>query len=256
MAVHVEWIAHAALHNNPGLVFHGLDSLRVTRGVKADEGAGTVLKAYGGKATREGDFFTVVVELRGLLAGGREVPYSRAAVVLTAKLPAPPAAEPDPSIAPYPHTVDEVYRHFLFHGPDLQAIESVSGLTDLAVVATAYPAASPSEWFTNPLRSSWVAEPMVLDAAFQLMILWSLAQHGSPSLPCFVGRYRQYRRSFPAGPVKVVIRVTRDNGTFARADMDFLDAAGVVVARLQDFECMIEANLAQSFRRNTLAPRK
>jgi len=28
-----------------------------------------------------------------------------------------------------------------------------------------------------------------------------------------------------------------------------------VVARLQDFECMIDANLAQSFRRNTLAPR-
>ena len=46
-----------------------------------------------------------------------------------------------------------------------------------------------------------------------------------------------------------------DNGTFARADMDFLDAAGAVVAQLQDFECMIDANLAQSFRRNTLAAR-
>ena len=255
MAVHIEWIAHAALHNNPGLVFHGLNALRVTRGVKTDEGVPTVLKAYSSKAVRDGDLFQVVVELRGLPRNGREVPYSRAEVVLTAKLPAAPVAEPDPSVVPYPHTMEEVYRHFLFHGPDLQAIESVVGLTDLAVVATAYPAASPNEWFTNPLRSSWVAEPMVLDAAFQLMILWSLAQHGSASLPCFMGRYRQYRRSFPAAPVKVVIRVTRDNGTFARADMDFLDAAGAVVAQLQDFECMIDANLAQSFRRNTLAPR-
>ena len=153
MAVHVEWIAHAALHNNPGLVFHGLNELHVTRGIKVDEGTATVVKAYAGKATRRGEEFLVVVELRGLPRGGRELPYSRAEVLLTTKLPAAPAADPLPSVAPYPHPMEEVYRHFLFHGPELHAIESIDGLTDLAVVASAFPAPPPGDWFERPTRS-------------------------------------------------------------------------------------------------------
>ena len=39
MALHLEWLAHAALHGNPGLVFHGFNDLRVTHGVQVDPGA-------------------------------------------------------------------------------------------------------------------------------------------------------------------------------------------------------------------------
>jgi hypothetical protein len=71
-------------------------------------------------------------------------------------------------------------------------------------------------------------------------------------LPNYAGRYRQFRRTFPAGPVSVVIRVTRDNGTFARADIDFLDADSQVIAQMQDYECMMEKSLHHAFRRNQL----
>ena len=86
-----------------------------------------------------------------------------------------------------------------------------------------------------------------------MMILWSFAQHGAGSLPCFAGRYRQYRRAFPAGPSRVAVRITRDNGTFARADVDYLDADGTVIAQLQDYECVMDPGLNQAFRRNQLA---
>jgi hypothetical protein len=122
-------------------------------------------------------------------------------------------------------------------------------------LGTAYPAPAPAEWFADPLRASWVAEPLVLDASFQMMILWSFAQHGAGSLPCFAGRYRQYRRSFPAGTARVSVRITRDNGTFARADIDYLDADGIVIAQLQDYECVMDPGLNQAFRRNQLAMR-
>jgi hypothetical protein len=49
-----------------------------------------------------------------------------------------------------------------------------------------------------------------------------------------------------------VVRVTRDNGAFARADIDYLDAEGGVVAQMQDYECMIEKTLNQAFGRNQL----
>jgi hypothetical protein len=255
MALHMEWLAHAALHGNPGLVFHGFNDLRITHGIMVEESGPTHVKALAGKAVRQDKFFHVPVELRGKRRDGRDAVHSRAEVLLTAALPRPPEADPAPTVQPYPHPIDEVYRYFLFHGPDLHGIEKVDGLAETAFLGTAYPAPMPAEWFHSPLRSAWVADPLVLDASFQMMILWSFAQHGAGSLPCFVGRYRQYRRAFPAGPTRVVIRVTRDNGSFARADIDYLDADGQVIAQAQDYECVIDRQLDQAFRRNQLAPK-
>ena len=48
--------------------------------------------------------------------------------------------------------------------------------------------------------------------------------------------------------------MTRDNGSFARADIDYLDADGGVVAQMQDYECVIDPGLNQAFRRNQLGP--
>jgi hypothetical protein len=255
MALHVEWLAHAALHGNPGLMFHGLNDLRVTHGVMVEDGSAAHLRALAGKAVRRDAFFHVPVELRGKRRDGRDAVHSRAEVVLATALPPAPAAEPTPPVQPYPHPIDEVYRYFLFHGRDLQGIERVDGLSETAFLGTATPAPPPAEWLRSPLRSAWVADPLVLDASFQMMILWSFAQHGAGSLPCFAGRYRQYRRAFPAGPVRVAIRVTKDNGQFARADVDYLDADGQVIARVQDYECVIDRQLDQAFRKNQLAPR-
>ena len=255
MALHLEWLAHAALHNNPGLVFHGVNDLRITHGVMVEDGVSANLKAYVGKAVKNDKFFTVPVELRGKRRDGRDAIHSRAELVLAAALPKAPSPETTPLINPYPHSVEEVYKHFLFHGPDLHGIEKIDGHSDMTFVASAYPAPAPSDWFTNPLRGAWVADPLVIDASFQMMILWSFAQHGAGSLPCFAGRYRQYRRAFPTGPVKIIIRVTRDNGSFARADIDYLDSEGLVIAQVQDYECVIDRQLDQAFRRNQLTPK-
>ncbi|HET6574678.1 MAG TPA: SDR family NAD(P)-dependent oxidoreductase [Fimbriiglobus sp.] len=255
MALHVELLAHAALHGNPGLVFHGFNDLRITNGVMVEDGSAVHLRAMAGKAVKRDQAFHVPVELRGKRRDGRDAIHSRAEVVLAATHPRPPAADPPPPVQPYPHPIDEVYRYFLFHGRALHGIERVDGLSETAFIGTATPAPPPADWLKSPLRSAWVADPLVLDASFQMMILWSFAQHGAGSLPCFAGRYRQYRRAYPAGPVRVVVRVTKDNGQFARADVDYLDAAGQVIARVQDYECVIDRQLDQAFRKNQLAPR-
>ena len=121
------------------------------------------------------------------------------------------------------------------------------------MIGTAYPAPAPAEWFAGPLRAAWVADPLVLDASFQMMILWTQAEHNAGSLPSFIGRYRQFRKHYPADPVTVVARVTRDDARFARADIDFLAANGQIVAQMQDYECVMEPSLNASFRKNQLA---
>ena len=253
MAIHLEWLVHAAMHGNPGLQFMGLDNLRITSGVQIDADGAATLRALAGRASKTEKHYVVPVEIRGRRKDGKDVIHSRADVLLTESLPRAPLPEPTPALQPYPHPVDEVYKYFLFHGPDLQGIDRIEGLTELAIVGTAFAAPSPVVWFAQPLRSNWVADPLVLDSCFQMLILWSFAQHGAGSLPCFAGRYRQYRRQFPTGPIKVVARITRDNGTFARADIEFLDPDGQVIAQIQDYECVIDAQLNMSFRRNQLA---
>jgi len=252
LALHLEWLAHAALHGHPGLVFHGFNDLRVTNGVHVDPGANVILRAFAGKAIKQDKLFVVPVELRGKRKDGREVIYSRGEIVLVASLPSAPPADRPPPVTPLRYPIAEVYDEHLFHGPELRGIEHIRGSSPTAFIGTARAAPTPADWLQAPLRSAWVADPLVLDSSFQMMILWTLSQRETGSLPCFAGRYRQYRKSFPSEGSTVVIRVRRDNGKFARADIDYLDADGRVIAQMQDYECVMDKNLTGAFRRNQL----
>jgi acyl transferase domain-containing protein len=252
VALHLEWLAHAAMHGNPGLQFHGFNDLRVTNGVKVEAGAQVPIRALAGKATKQDKLFIVPVELRGRRKDGRELLFSRAEIVLAPALPKAPVADAPPAVTPVSYTVPKAYQEFLFHGADLQGIAEIAGRSPKAFVATAFPAPPPADWFEFPLRSGWVADPLVLDAAFQMMILWTQGEHGTGSLPSFIGRYRQFRKGFPADPVTVVSRITRDDSKFARADIDFLAPDGSVVAQMQNYECVMEPSLNASFRKNQL----
>jgi hypothetical protein len=150
------------------------------------------------------------------------------------------------------YDVRRAYSEFLFHGIDLQGIADIVGRADRAFVGRAYPAPPPADWFEFPLRSGWLADPLVLDSAFQMMILWTQGTHATGSLPSYIGRYRQFRKNFPADPTTIIIRVTRDDSRLARADIDFLAPDGSVIAQMQDYECVMEAELNAAFRKNQL----
>src|SRR5437588_3083146 len=119
MALTVEWLAHAALHGNPGLAFAGLDDLRIFQPVTVREGAVTPLRVHAGKASRQNGQSRVTAEVRGKRADGREVVHSRADIILTTDLPAAPAAGAVPSLPPFPLDPEDVYQRVLFHGPEL-----------------------------------------------------------------------------------------------------------------------------------------
>jgi NAD(P)-dependent dehydrogenase (short-subunit alcohol dehydrogenase family) len=252
VALHLEWLAHAAMHGSPGLQFHGFNDLRVTTGLKVEAGGQVPLRALAGKPVKQDKLFLVPVELRGRHKNGRELIYSRAEIVLAQSLPKPPPADPPPTVSPVPFDRTRAYREFLFHGQDLHGIAELVGRAPRAFVARAYPAPPPVDWFEFPLRSGWVADPLVLDTAFQVMILWTQAEHQTGSLPSFIGRYRQFRKGYPADPTTVVARITRDDTKFARADIDFLAPDGQVIAQMQDYECVMEPSLNASFRKNQL----
>ncbi|MEJ2491129.1 MAG: SDR family NAD(P)-dependent oxidoreductase [Desulfuromonadales bacterium] len=254
MAVMIEWMAHGAIHNNPGLRFHGFNDLRVLKGVTLDAGQTHTLQVMTGKAIKSNGMHVVPVELSGMTTAGQQFVHSRARIVLTAKLPESKPARERQALQGYARTLEETYRpDRLFHGPDFHGLREVIGWAKDGIASLVRPAPLPSEWIKQPLRNSWLADPLALDSSFQLMILWSFERYQSGSLPVFAGRYRQYRDRFPHTGAEIRIRVTSQSQSKASAEIDFVDPeSGVLIARIENYECVIDASLNASFQRNKL----
>jgi hypothetical protein len=252
LALTLEWLAHGALHENAGLTFHGCDDLRVLHGIVLDGDAPSTLRALAGKAVKKDGFYRTVVELRGTRGDGRDTLFARAEIVLATDLPPAPPARPVAARPLHSFTPEEIYSRVLFHGPDMQCIEEVEACDERGVVACLRAAPAPVEWVRRPLRQKWIADPLIVDGAFQMMILWSVAQSGAPGLPCYVAGYRQYRRAFPADGACVALEIVKATYLHALGDLDFLAADGQVIARMEGAECTLDAGLKRAYRRNRL----
>jgi acyl transferase domain-containing protein/NAD(P)-dependent dehydrogenase (short-subunit alcohol dehydrogenase family) len=258
LAMSMEWLAHAALHGNPGLTFHGFENVRVLRGVILGEDSSCTIRVLAGKPVTEGGVTRVAVELRSTEEVGRKRSaeadslHVRGEVILTTGLPQTDSPGPEFALDPYGRSQQEIYDQVLFHGPDLQGIETVAGWSKKGIVGLVACAPAPTAWIDRPLRNSWLADPLVIDCAFQLMVLWTFENMGRASLPCFVGHYRQYVRSMPRGSVRVVVEVKHATEHRATADILFLNSENKIVARMKNYESVIDIGLNKAFRRNQL----
>lgn len=97
-----------------------------------------------------------------------------------------------------------------------------------------------------------MADPMVLDGAFQMAIVWCFEQSGKVCLPSYARAYRQYRQAFPATGVTAVMVVTTAGQRKMIADFTFLDDDGQVVATLNGYEATVDESLIHAFKENVL----
>ena len=255
MAMIVEWLAHGALHGNPGFRFHGFNDLRICKGVTFEQTSPCTLHVMAGRSEKRDSLHYVPVELTSTSGDGRSILHARAEIVLATKLPEGIRSIVDLPAPPSDWGNGAIYnQERLFHGPDLQGIEQISSCSPKGISALVKAAPEPSKWVKQPLRNSWITDPLVIDCAFQLMILWSFERFGSGSLPSFAGRYRQFQDRFPSHGVQIVIRVTAEREHSASADVEFLDRnTGKLIARLEGYECVIDPSLERAFRRNQLS---
>ncbi len=253
LALILEWLAEGALHRHPGMVVRGLDNLRLYKGLVLRGGRPADVSIRAGKLQRRGELRAIPVELLGLVEGGRQIKHARAEVVIADGHGVSPNCLDQTSLPLLETDRDEIYGRILFHGPALQAIERVEGCSEHAIAGWVSTAPAPSAWTLRPLRQNWLTDPLAIDAAFQLLVLWTRQRLGSSSLPTAVGSYRQFRRAFPSEGVRVRAVVREVGDRRATADIDFADAQGNLVARIEAYECVIDASLNQAFRRNRLS---
>ena len=249
-ALMVEWLAQAALHGNPGMRFHGLDDFKVLKGVVLDAGQSVTVSLLASTGAKRDKLFVVPVQMISQ-ADGRRVLHAQADVLLTEeKLPAAPAAD---LVDMSGGGIAEPYSlGVLFHGVALHGIETVEVCAERGVAALLKAASAPIKWMRNPLRASWIADPLALDSAFQMMILWSAAHRGGPSLPSALGRYRQFVSAFPKGGCRAVIGVALGISAIAVASIQFLDRQGNLLASAEGCEFVVDAGLREAFQQNQL----
>jgi acyl transferase domain-containing protein/NAD(P)-dependent dehydrogenase (short-subunit alcohol dehydrogenase family)/acyl carrier protein len=252
LALHLEFMAHAALLNDPNLKFLGCDQLRLLNGVTIEDHLPAVIRLFCGKARRDGTTFIVPVELRGR-KNGKEVLHSRGEILLGSKLLPAEIVRSLPRVEAYPDPLESLYTEQLFHGPLLRCLDQIEGTSLEGILARCRIGATPEESFDEPLRDHWLVEPFALDSAFQAMILWTISHRDAPSLPCYVGQYRQFVKQFDTRTVYLTIRITRGDGSLVRAEIDFTNAKGELLARISDYECVVDPTLRDAFRRNHFA---
>ncbi len=253
MAMMIEWLAHAALHDNPGFVLYGFDGLRILKGVILHDNKPMTMQVRVGKTRKDGKHYLVPVELHSVNGSGQPVRHACAEFVLTSRLPKSEPAIHNVTVQPAPYQNGDVYRTYLFHGPDFHGIEHIEGISPEGIIGITKAAPSPSAWIRQPLRNHWLTDPLIVDSSFQMMILWSFAQHGTASLPTFIKRYRQFQPKFSPNVGRIVAQVTKSEKHSAQANIEFLDENGALIARMEEYECTIDPLLNEAFRRNRLA---
>jgi acyl transferase domain-containing protein/NAD(P)-dependent dehydrogenase (short-subunit alcohol dehydrogenase family) len=249
MALIAEWFGHGALHENPGLLLHGLEDMRIFTGIRLGAESKQI-RVLAGKARRNSGFFEVDLELRNGVREGKDILHCRARAILAEDYSRPPAYRLPEALScnHYPRSTAEIYEKILFHGSHLRGLKWVQCGTPDGMVAEVAGAPAPRQWMASPLRNAWIGDPLVLDSAFQMASLWCYDQHGCVSLPSHAAAYRQYRPAFPAEGVKVVLEVRETSEKKLRGDFTFLDASGEVIALLTGYEAVMDPLLNRAFK--------
>ena len=100
----------------------------------------------------------------------------------------------------------------------------------------------------SPLRSRWIADPLILDGAFQMAIIWCHDQLGMVSLPSFAASYRQFCDRFPAEGIVAVLEVRSCTRRKLSGDFTFLDKQKKVLAHLYGYEAIMTPELSKAFK--------
>ena len=125
-----------------------------------------------------------------------------------------------------------------------RSLERIEAASEAGITALVKGAPAPRDWIQHPLRPGWLTDPLALDAAFQMMILWSYDQRGAGSLPCAIGRFRQFVPAFPKGGCRVAIHITSATTPVISAELHFFDRQGRRLAVAEGYEYVVDQGLS------------
>ena len=253
MALMMEWLGAAGKKAAPHLAFRGLDRLKVHSRLSLDRAEAIRLRVERDEPRTNGESSIIVpVRLVGPGNGQGRIMAEALAVLADDLLPAEPLLVPTGE-GDRPGAPENYGPSRLFHGPALQGLEGVRFHADDLVSARCRPAPAPEAWLIDP-PGAWLADPLIIDGAFQLVTLWSIERAGAPALPIEFDQYRQFRAAFPKETLRLAARIIDRRDPFILADIEVTDARGSLIASFKGLKAAASPSLVQAFARNRLEP--
>ncbi len=218
-AVAMELVAETAAAGHPTLEVASLRQIRLLRGVTVDDTGYAVrvaaVPAAGGNGAGHHDGRPIALDVTiTSLETGR--PHYRATADLREPGQAADAIE-QPSalgdLGPFPMTVPEAYRDLLFHGPAFQRITSVEGMDERGARAFLLPS-TPASCLSGAPASDWLFDPVLVDCAFQMQVLWARLHWDVTLLPGAVGEIvRMASGGFASEGIRHELRVRPESAS-------------------------------------------
>ncbi len=133
-------------------------------------------------------------------------------------------------------TVQDAYSAWLFHGPMFQAIESIEAIGPEGATAL-LKAPLPRTLFGQP-SGGWSFDPVLIDAAFQVQLIWGRLEWDVTLLPSTVRRLTVVDPAAIEGqPIRCEMRIRQEaQSPISHTDFWFYSPDGRLVAYLNDFE--------------------
>lgn len=233
MAMIQELFAEVAQLSRPELHVTAVRDLRVLRGMSFEKGSRQIRVIANPWNGTDG---SVKVRLKADFGEQHQI-HDTAEIELNAQFPAPPKYAPLQLInaRPLPMSVADAYEQWLFHGPIFAGIVDVESLGENGVIAQLAPS-TPMRCLAQSPTGDWLIDPVMVDSALQLIILWARVYIDMTPLPARLACYHRF-----AGPIRHPVRceatVQHTRGTpVILADFRFIDASGRLVGWLEGLE--------------------
>jgi NAD(P)-dependent dehydrogenase (short-subunit alcohol dehydrogenase family)/acyl carrier protein len=199
----MELMAEVASAGWPDLHVVAVRQLRLLRGLVLEDGPLPVRIIATPLTVPDHDGVEVEVSIVG--AAPRGPAHYKAIVALAPSLPIPPVIEPLSltETITLPLSRDDVYRRWLFHGPLMAAVASITEVGANGIIGDLIPS-SPEKCLVEAPQASWIIDPIVLDSALQLIIVWSRIHWDMTPLP---SRLHTYRRFGPLSGRKITCQM-------------------------------------------------
>jgi NAD(P)-dependent dehydrogenase (short-subunit alcohol dehydrogenase family) len=237
MAMAMELMAEVAQKAWPEWKVVGIRSLRVLRGIIVGEASVEIRVMARSQAHSPDNNLGLDIDVQIVEKTQPNQPCYRATVQMREQFLEPVLYDPGflSDLRPFPMTVDESYRRWLFHGPSLQGIATIEGINDQGVCGILIPS-TPARCLFPEATGHWIVDPVLLDCSFQLAILWERAHHDMTPLP---SRFTSYCRfgSLVDGPIRCCLKAQSSaGGQNLLTDIYFIDGTGQVMAVLEEME--------------------